>query len=136
MGVLDNTVSTAKEVIGTVGKKTSEVVEAQRIKWGISDRKSKIGKLYTSLGEMYYQSVAGKGDLSEAADVIRRIGEKQNEIEGLEAQLAALKNMRRCPSCGAVNKENAGFCDQCGEKLTFTFEVNREEEKTQESEEL
>ena len=45
MGVLDNTVSTAKEVIGTVGKKTSEVVEAQRIKWGISDRKSKISRL-------------------------------------------------------------------------------------------
>ncbi len=136
MGVLDNTVSTAKEVIGTVGKKTSEVVEAQRIKWGISDRKSKISRLYTSLGEMYYQSVAGKGDLSEAVDIIRRIREKQSEIEELEAQLAALKNMRRCPSCGAVNNENASFCDQCGEKLTFTFDLNQEKGQKQESEEL
>lgn len=134
MGVLDNTVSTAKEVIGAVGKKTSEVVEAQRVKWGISDRKAKINKLYASLGEQYYRSVAGTGDLSEAADIIRRIEEKQSEIEALESQLAGLKNMRRCPSCGAANDENASFCDQCGEKLSY--DVSGAGEQMGESEEL
>lgn len=111
-----------------IGKKISDAsqgatqqakkfAEVTRLNGMISEKEKRISKIYTELGQAYYEK--HKNDLR--AEEIKRI----DEINGLNAEIIQcrenikqIKGVTKCPSCGADVPLNAAFCNACGTKIS------------------
>ncbi len=123
MDFLDNAIVKAKEAIDVVSKKTGEIVTIEKQKFDVNSLKLKLEKDYKKLGKYYFETVLANGEADEnIKDIVEAIKEKLNEIEKLNAEIAAAKAKRLCPVCSAAVPENAKFCNNCGEKLIIDSE--------------
>ena len=104
-------------VAKSVSEKTRDGVEVTRIANDLRIQKNALEQLYTELGKVCYALRMGNGNAEQAeqlADSIRRIHAR---IEELTAQRDAIRDVRRCPGCGAVVPKEARFCAYCGKRL-------------------
>lgn len=117
MGVFEDTITKAREIIGQTGKATEEMIGIQKLKFEVSSLKSAIAKNYQLLGEYTYRTKINSEDNETAISALtEEISEqivKQNE---LEKKIAIAKGQKIC-ECGAVNKDGAKFCSGCGKEL-------------------
>ncbi|MDR3552466.1 MAG: zinc ribbon domain-containing protein [Clostridia bacterium] len=118
MGVFEDVVGKAKVAADYAGKKTGEIVEISKLRFSAADLQGRINKELQELGMTVYNS--GK----DATDFAEPLKEKTEIIDDLYAQLskvnekiAELRRMKKCPTCGFSNPEDANFCLKCGAKL-------------------
>ena len=86
MDFLSNVKKLFKDTSKTVAKKTGELVETSKTKYGIYDVKNDIEKVYTEIGREIYDAYR---DDRNAAEFIE---EKCNEIDALVEKMEALKS--------------------------------------------
>ena len=104
-------------VAKSVTEKTKDGVEVTRIASDLRIQKNALEQLYTELGKVCYAIRMGDGDAEQAEQLSARIQRTRARIDELTAQRDAIRDVRRCASCGAVMSKDARFCSSCGKRL-------------------
>lgn len=90
-------------------------------------------KLYKEIGEIVFNEVKDGKDASR--DVILpkcdEISKIKDEISKLEAEILAVKKMKKCTNCGTEMDINAEFCSKCGKEQPKVEKIEIKEEPTQ-----
>ncbi len=98
-------------------RKSSELVEATKLKMSISVEEDKIEKLYGEIGKAVYESYcAGKEVSDEVRELCDRIEAHFAAIEDMKKKIMELSRIKKCPACGAEIDLDVAFCPRCGEK--------------------
>jgi len=104
-------------VAKSVTEKTKDSVEVTRIASDLRIQKNALEQLYTELGKACYALRMGEGDSEQAEQLFGRIQRGRARIDELVAQRDAIRDVRRCPSCGAVMPREARYCSSCGKRM-------------------
>ena len=115
---LKNISKTFRETMGTVGKKTDEFVEIQKIRSRQGQLESRIENNYQEIGrKIYCRYRNGEAFDEQLAEICREIMHMEKEIDMCKEQVAEKKGQMICPSCGAGVPKEASFCMYCGAPL-------------------
>ena len=104
-------------VAKSVSEKTKDSVEVTRIASDLRIQRNQLEQLYTELGKVCFALRMGEGDSDQAEKLAQDIQRVRDRIEELNAQRDAIRDVRRCPACGAVMTKEARFCSSCGKRL-------------------
>ena len=104
-------------VARSMTEKARENGEINRISDDLKALNAELDRLYCDFGRACFAIRQGKGDSSGLEEKEKRILALQRQIDELAAQRDDLKDVRRCPACGAVQPRNARFCAACGKRL-------------------
>ena len=115
MGTFEETVAKAKEALDVAGKKTSAMINVQKLKVNLATAKSQLSKLYETLGRLCFES--GSCDDAAIAELKGDIEAKIADVRDLEAKLATAKGEKICEACFVKNTATADYCNKCGQKL-------------------
>ncbi len=108
-----------KETMNGAVKKSGELVELTKMKFAISETKSKIRGKLEMLGTLAYQSAKGMEPVEDAAsDLIAEIDALEDSLKEQEAKMAALSGKKVCPVCGHPCESQASFCMHCGNPIS------------------
>lgn len=107
------------EIADRAGQKGLELCEMARINVKISEISFQTRKLYAQLGKMTYNVLCGDTDefTSEMKAVKEEIDNNLYRVKLLRNELAQVKGVIVCDSCGEENKKNSAFCSKCGKEL-------------------
>lgn len=123
-----NISKTFRETMGTVGKKTDEFVEIQKIRNRQGQLESKIDNHYLEIGrKVYCRYRNGEPFDEETAGLCREIMHMEKEIAACKEQVAEKKGQTICPSCGAGVPKEAAYCMYCGAPLPERKEDHAED---------
>lgn len=100
------------EVAEKAVKKGGEVANVAKLNLSLTDKKSKLTKLFTELGQLTYE----KADAAEIAAKIVDIDDIKAAIEALKVEIAAANGKVFC-KCGKEIEAEATFCKYCGAKV-------------------
>ena len=115
---VDEMLAQAKTMAATAGRKTEELVELAKLRVQIAEKRREIADLYEGLGRLVYDSRISGESVEELVEVcVAALGEEQKDLARLEERVMLSKSVIRCDACGAVNMNNAVFCNQCGEEF-------------------
>lgn len=127
--VLDDLISSAKNLVDIAGKKTDNVVEISKLKYQSVQMSAELKSLYEKLGNAVYTMVKSDFDNKELMDsLIEEIDSLKAKIDDVNFQIAQRKNIRICPACGSRNEKDACYCSKCGNKFTAPAEEAPAEE--------
>lgn len=117
-GTAGKTTVVAGKAADTVGKKTTALAQAAKLKLQLYDLHTECEVLYKELGKMMYDIHCGADIENERLDqCIVRIDEKKHCIAKLREQLADCGQAVICPHCGRRCGRNDAFCSGCGGEL-------------------
>lgn len=101
MGFLEDSVILAREFIDATGKKSGELVEAQKLKLAIAKFRSQLSEDYQTLGRLAYDAAKNGTDIDEVhAAIVLAIDEK---LEKLPACRKSWPESRGCASAISVD---------------------------------
>ena len=134
MGTLDDIINKAKDVANDLGHRANDVVEVSKLRLSVVSLGSDIDKVYQKLGLMIYEMVkAGTSNQELVNGCVAEIDALKAKLEEVNQKIDALKNVRRCDSCGNAVDITAQFCPMCGSLLhkpEAEYRVVEEEETT------
>lgn len=109
---------TLYEAADTVGKKTGEVVEVQKLKNQIYALRRENAKDCLDIGRMVFAKYQGGGEIDEDyKELCQEMEEREKEILSCEKKVAEMKGAGFCKKCHAPVENGMKFCPFCGEKL-------------------
>ncbi len=116
--VLDDLITSAKNLVDIAGKKTDNVVEVSKLKYQCVQMTAELKALYEKLGNAVYTMVKSDFNNKELMDsLIEEIDSLKAKIDEVNLQIAERKNIRICPACGSRNEKDASYCSKCGNKF-------------------
>lgn len=104
-----------KKVTKSIAQKTGDLMEISKLNLSISQEKDKIGRLYSEIGKAVYEKYKAGNDLG-FGEKCASIAEIERKIDELQQKLCELKNVKKCPSCGAELSMDSAYCPKCGAK--------------------
>ena len=117
MGFFEETITKAKEIAAKTGEVAEDVIEVQKLRLKLANKKNEIRKNYELLGQCVYNEKVNNDDNAEAISaLVDALRDQKNEIDELTKELALSKGGKLC-SCGEVNTESAQFCNKCGKEF-------------------
>jgi len=115
MATFEEILNKAREGAEKVGQKTSDFVEVTRMKMRIAEIEKEVAATYEGLGRLVYDAQKSGEDVGDMISAcVENIDELQADADALRDQLYAFKHLQKCAACGAVNDEDAAFCNKCG----------------------
>ena len=109
-----------KQGLDAASKKTTEVIETQKLNSSVRAEKEAIEEVFRLMGKASFEKYAATGEgAEENLGFFQSILAHQEKIAELEVKLDELKNVKECPGCHAENPREVLFCSKCG----FRFEV-------------
>ena len=116
MAFLDKLSKSLNSAGQSVAKQTKTFADTAQYNTSIADKKRQITKIYTEIGESYYNN--HRNDVaSEEQERVDRINALNLEIEGLEDKIREVKGYVKCPGCGADVAPGMTFCNVCGTRV-------------------
>ena len=111
-------------------EKAVNLSEELKLKGKINDLKDKIEDEYKEIGKTVYNEVKDGKDVSkeEIIEICESISKYKDEIEKLQADILALKNVVKCSNCGVELDLGDPFCYKCGAKQPEVEKVEIKEE--------
>lgn len=107
----------AVDTVYGAGKKAGALVDTAKIQLQIMDRRAEVNVALRELGEILYATHTGAPSDSEIMLAkLQEIDALKAEIAQLEAKLGRKPEPSTCDTCGAVVREGAAYCEECGEK--------------------
>lgn len=104
-----------------ITKKTEEVVNIQKLKSEIRTLENENVHNCIDLGELVYEMYEDGENINEEMQVIcKQLEERLVKIEELEEELTRVRGVISCNKCEAVNEYASIFCNQCGEKVSYS----------------
>ena len=111
-------------------EKAVNLSEELKIKGKINDLKDKIEDVYKDIGKIVYNEVKDGKDVSKEEITVKceAISKYKDEIEKLQSDILALKNVVKCRNCGVELDLGDLFCYKCGTKQPEVEKVEIKEE--------
>ena len=110
-----NLSKTLKKTVDTVGKKTDEFVEIQKIRTRQHMLEDQIEKNYEDIGQIIYNRyLNGEAFDENLAGLCKDISDLEKEIADCKEEVANKRGRLVCPACGASVPKDAAFCMRCG----------------------
>jgi len=114
-------------------KKTNEVTNLVKLKLAVKSSEGKLSSVYEEIGRLFYTAErSGEDCTSDIAAFIMKADKLKADIASYTKQIAKLRNIRICESCGNEIDQNVNFCPVCGAKQETLVEVAPEVEVTAE----
>lgn len=136
MSTLDNLFHRARDVANDVGRRAGDVVEVSKLKLQVLSLTGDIDKVYEKLGLMVYEMAkAGAENQSLIDGCVAEVDALKAQLNEVNASLDALRNVRRCDSCGNAVELSAQFCPMCGSLLRRNQEASDTEQTVEQTEE-
>ena len=129
----------ASETYQITKEKATTITEELKIKGKINDAKERIEELYLEIGKKVFEEINAGNDVirEEINQKVEEINRKKEEIEKANAEILALKKLKKCISCGAEMDINNGFCSNCGKRQSVPQEkIEVKEESNVEAKEV
>jgi len=105
------------------GKKTSEttsrIAREAKLKFKISESKSKITDYYEEIGKKVYEQHIREQTINIESDLeaeILEVDKLAEEIRVMREELLRLSQKKQCPRCNNEMDEGFNYCPRCGEK--------------------
>ena len=99
-------------------KKTTELTDLAKLKYNIHTEETKLERCFTEIGRLFYSSKRDSTDTSaEITSYIMQADKIRADIASYKQELARLRRVCICQSCGAEISNNCIFCPTCGAKL-------------------
>ena len=98
--------------------KTGKLAKETKLKFKMSELKSKIEDIYEEIGKKVYEKHVQKEEIS-ANDLLeecKQIDKMSNEIEKIRQECLDLKDKKQCSKCFKEIDKNMKFCPECGAK--------------------
>lgn len=122
------------QVTKTVIEKTNNIVNQTKLKFSISETKSKIKDIYTEIGKSVYENYKSTGEvIDDMEEKFGKIDAMTEEVNELKEQLYQLKENVKCPKCGAYNHSDDVYCSKCGERI---YNVNSDDTDSYDDDEV
>lgn len=119
---------TLYDAADTVGKKTGEVVEVQKLKNQIYAMRRENAKDCLDIGRMVFAKYQGGGEVDEDyKELCQEMEAREKEILSLEKKVAEKKGTEFCKNCHAPVENGMKYCPFCGEKLDEDIEDEDED---------
>ncbi len=111
-----------KQGFDAASKKTSEMIESQKLNSSIRGEKEAIEAVFLQVGKASFEKFAATGTGSEEyLGFFQTVLAHQAKIAELEVKLDEIKNVKDCPNCHTENPREVLFCSKCG----YRFEVTQ-----------
>lgn len=108
----------AKEAADITVKKTSEMTAIAKATVAIKNEESKLSVCYKEIGRLFYTAERdGVDHTDDIATFIMQADKIKAAIAGYQKEIAALKKVAICDSCGGEVPVDAQFCPACGAKI-------------------
>ena len=108
----------AKEAADITVKKTSEMTAIAKATVAIKNEESKLSACYKEIGRLFYTAERdGVDHTDDIATFIMQADKIKAAIAGYQKEIAALKKVAICDSCGGEIPADAQFCPSCGAKI-------------------
>ena len=133
MDFFDKLGKKATEAYKVTADKTGKIAKETKLKFKMSELKSKIEDVYEEIGKKVYEKHVEKEEISisnDLAEQCNKIDEMSKEIENLLQECLELKDKKQCQKCFAEIEKNMKFCPECGAKQ----EENEEDKEVKEVE--
>lgn len=118
MGMFDDVFVNAKSAANAVGKKAGKLVDLSKLRISAADLNGEISKKFQSLGrEVYSAKKAGTDPSAAIESASAEISELMEQLDAVNAQLAAAHAKIICGYCGQENSQDAVYCCKCGHRL-------------------
>ena len=123
MGFIDDISEAIADAGNDVMEKAKDLREIANLKREYRETEKYVNGRYESIGRDFYlkNKDKKKKDLGDITDALDRMNELQEEIERLKGGV-------NCPSCNALNSNEAVYCNRCGARLDEVPEDNTEDE--------
>ncbi len=119
MGLLDDVIVNARTAADAVGKRATQLVDVSKLRIHAADLNNEISKRFESLGRAVYEAKKTDNDASDLiAESARSIDELYEQLDAVNAQLAAAREKLICKNCGQENPQGSVYCSRCGHKLS------------------
>jgi len=140
MGFFNDLGKKASEAYNVTKEKTSKLSGELKLKGKINEFKNKIEDIEFEIGKIVYAEFkTGTKDQNEEEIKAKceEIVGLENDIKKAEEDILALKDIKKCVSCGAEISKDMEFCSKCGTKQPEIEKVEEvvEETVTEEKEE-
>lgn len=100
------------------GKRAGQMVDVAKLNVQLFDLSGEYNDVLRQLGEVMYQTHKGESqDEEKIAGLLTQADELSGKIAELRERIAALRQSRTCPNCGAVCGKDDQFCRRCGGSL-------------------
>jgi len=106
------------EISETVGKKSSDIIEVQKLKVKKSSLESERKKDYIQLGQLMFKKI-NNGEISDpqAKELYDKIKTNKEATDEIGRRIIMLKGVCICPNCQEVVSSDDDFCPKCGAKI-------------------
>jgi rubrerythrin len=106
--------------------KTGVFVEATKLTAQIQGQQREIEHLYQKIGENIYRKIR-TGEYEPDAElmlIVEEIRKRHGQVSGMRKNLAEVRNMKVCPSCGELIPSDVAFCPKCGTPTPLNVRKN------------
>ena len=128
---------TASKTYQATKEKAVNLSEELKLKGKITNLKDKISEKYSEIGKKVYIQVKDNKDVlkDEIIPICEEISNCEEQISKLEANILAIKKVKKCTECGAELEIGASFCSKCGKKQEQPQDVDLNQEQPQDTKE-
>ena len=117
---MDDVFEKARVAMNAAAQKTEEVVAVSKLKLEAVKVNNEIKGMYEKLGREVYRAKDQKPHEDVVHSLCEEIDELRAKLEALDREMAELKKVVSCPSCGQKNPKENYYCMKCGAQLKET----------------
>lgn len=118
MTIFNNLKRGATDAAYKAAKKTGEITNIAKLTMNIKTAEAKLGDVYEEIGRLFYTAErTGEDCTSEIASNIMKADKIKADIANYKAEIAVLRNVIVCESCGNEIGAESAFCSFCGTKV-------------------
>ena len=118
MTIFNNIKRGATDAANKAAKKTGEITNIAKLTMNIKTAEGKLDAVYQEIGRLFYTAErTGEDCTSEIASNIMKADKIKADIASYKAEIAVLRNVVICESCGNEIGAEFAFCSFCGTKV-------------------
>ncbi|MDO4616787.1 MAG: zinc ribbon domain-containing protein [Lachnospiraceae bacterium] len=111
----ENLGKTFSRTADKVVKKTDEFINVQKIKSKRNTLENQMNTAYRNIGKQIFREYSSGSPVSEdIAKICEKIKKLQKEIDACTSEIADLKGVTVCDTCGSPIPDEADYCGHCG----------------------
>ena len=108
----------ANQTARAAGKKAGQRVDVAKLNVQLFDLNGELNEVLRQLGQVMYDTHRGREEDGEKITaLLERADDLTGRITELKDRIAALRQSKTCPACGAACGKDDQFCRRCGGSL-------------------
>lgn len=115
----EDLVCKTKELASAAGRKATDMADVAKQKLKMAENDKAMDETLKAMGQLLYESRRSHQEINEEVmtELVSQVSELIAANEELQATIDNLSGKKTCESCGAVNPENAAYCNNCGKPI-------------------